>query len=275
MREGASPSDWEKQEQLKQYLKGLRRVAVAFSSGVDSAYLLKVAQEVLGENVLAVTAAADSFPKRELDEAEAFCRQYGIQHVVVHFDILQVEGFCQNPINRCYLCKRALLSQIQEAARKRQADIVLEGSNMDDDGDFRPGRQAVRELGVKSPLREVGLTKAQIRILSREIGLAAWDKPSFACLASRFPYGEEISREKLAMVGKAEQFLTGLGFRQVRVRMHGDIARIELPEEEFSKIMQTEVRNQVSAALQSYGFAYTALDLEGYRTGSLNRSVTV
>ena len=260
-----------KLERLCALLRETGGIAVAFSSGVDSTFLLKVAQEELGEKAIAVTARSHSFPKREQDEAAAFCAREGIRQVVVDSEELVIPGFSQNPPNRCYLCKKELFTKILEIARSEGLSAVAEGSNMDDLGDYRPGLQAVRELGIRSPLREAGLTKEEIRALSRRMGLPTWNKPSFACLASRFPYGEEISVERLARVERAEQYLLDLGFGQVRVRSHGDIARIELCAADFPKAV--EQREKIHAALKGFGFAYVALDLLGYRTGSMNEGL--
>lgn len=260
-----------KYEKLLEYLKGLGSVAVAYSSGVDSTFLLFAACEALGkEKVMAITAKSCSFPKREFDETVAFCKEHGIRHEICESEELDIEGFRDNPKNRCYLCKRELFEKIGKLTKDNGFNYVVEGSNVDDEGDYRPGLMAVKELDVKSPLREAGLYKAEIRELSKKYGLPTWDKPSFACLASRFVYGETISEEKLTMVDKAEQLLLDMGFRQVRVRIHGNIARIEVETDEIARIAERENRERISAALKDYGFSYVTLDLAGYRTGSMN-----
>lgn len=261
----------EKYTALQDYLRSLGSVAVAFSSGVDSTFLLRVAHDVLGDKAVAVTASSCSFPERELQEARAFCEQNGITHIICKSEELDIDGFRQNPKNRCYLCKHELFEKIWDIARERGLNAVAEGSNTDDNGDYRPGLIAVRELGVKSPLREAQLSKAEIRQLSKELGLPTWDKQSFACLSSRFVYGETISEEKLGMVDKAEQLLLDLGFHQVRVRIHGRIARIELLPGEFEKLLA--VRKLVYDTCKSLGFTYVTLDLGGYRTGSMNETL--
>ena len=249
---------------------GLGSVAVAFSAGVDSTFLLKVAHTVLGDKAIAVTARSCSFPERELKEAQAFCEKEKIEHIIIDSEELSIDGFRQNPKNRCYLCKHELFSKIGEVAKDRGIEHVAEGSNLDDNGDYRPGLLAVAELGVKSPLRFAELTKEEIRALSKELGLPTWNKQSFACLSSRFVYGETISEEKLAMVDKAEQLLLDLGFRQVRVRVHGTIARIEVWPDEFERLLRDEARNRIYRELKNLGFSYVTMDLGGYRTGSMN-----
>lgn len=260
----------EKYEKLKELLKSYNRLVVAFSGGVDSSFLVRVAHDVLGDNVLAVTARSATYPEREFKEAVAFAGAYGIPHRAIVSEELEVEGFSKNPVNRCYLCKRELFEKIIEIADNEGYKFVAEGSNKDDLSDFRPGLQAVKEHGVVSPLREAGLTKDDIRELSKELGLKTWNKPSFACLSSRFPYGQTITVEKLQMVDKAEEFLLSKGFTQVRVRHLGDTARIELHPDELSRIVEPALRDETARLFKSLGFTYCTLDLKGYRTGSMN-----
>ena len=262
-----------KLDKLQRFLKELNSVAVAFSGGVDSTFLMEVAHRALGEQAIAITAVSALYPARETSEARDFAAAKGIRHIEYEVDELATEGFAKNPENRCYLCKKNLFSNFMKMIAEQGIPYLIEGSNVDDEGDYRPGMQAIREFGVISPLREAGFTKAEIRHLSREMDLPTWEKPSFACLASRFPYGETITREKLNAIDTAEQMLLDLGFKQVRVRHHGNLARIEVNSEEMEKLLSPDLREEIYTKIKQAGFTYITLDLRGYRTGSMNETI--
>ena len=260
----------EKYQALQASLRAMGSAAVAFSAGVDSTFLLKAARDALGDNVIAVTVRSVFCPDRESEEAAAFCAREGIRHIVETVDVLAIPGVKDNPPDRCYLCKKALFTRLGQIARENGAAHLLEGSNMDDLGDYRPGLRAIEELRVESPLRAAGLYKAEIRALSRELGLSTWEKPSYACLASRVAYGEELTREKLAMVDAAERELMALGLKQLRVRCHGTLARIEVEPSALPQLAAPETARNLNEKLRALGFTYVTLDLGGYRTGSMN-----
>ncbi len=260
----------EKYQLLKDNIRKRGSAAIAYSGGVDSTFLIKVSQEVLGDRLIAITATSSTYPERELKEAIQYAKDMGVKQIIISSEELDIEGFASNPKNRCYYCKKELFTKLKKTAEDNNMEYVFDGSNYDDIGDYRPGMQAAEELGVISPLKEAMMTKEDIRELSKNLGLPTWDKPSFACLSSRFPYGNQITAPKLKMVEEAEQFLLDLGFRQVRVRHHGDMARIEVSPEEREKFYSAAIMDEVGQKLKSFGFTYITLDLLGYRTGSMN-----
>jgi uncharacterized protein len=258
----------EKLESLKEILRSLESVLIAYSGGVDSTFLAKIASDVLGDNALAVTVKSEIHPQWESAEAEDIAGELGIRHETIVSDALSIPGIAENPADRCYYCKKEILSELKKIAAKRGLKHVIEGSNFDDVSDHRPGMRAVIEQGVRSPLKEAKLAKADIRELSKRFGLPTWDKPSLACLASRFPYGTKITSEKLRAVDEAEVFLRNLGIRQLRVRHHDQVARIEVPEADMGTLIQN--RERIVSKLKALGYSYITMDLWGYRTGSMN-----
>jgi len=260
-----------KYSELLSILQEYRKTAIAFSSGVDSTFLLKAAKQALGDQVLALTARSCFFPEKESKESAAFCNKEDIRQIFIDIDEFSIPEIKDNPPNRCYICKRALFTQFIKTANENDFNTVCEGSNVDDMSDYRPGLKAIAELDIKSPLRQANLSKAEIRALSKELGLNTWSKPSFACLASRFPYGESISKKALKQVEQAEILLEKHGFRQFRVRIHNTLARIEVLPEDFEHLIK--VREEIYSEFHRIGFDYSAMDLMGYRQGSMNETI--
>jgi len=268
------PSRAKKKKRLMAILKAYESLVVAFSGGVDSTFLLAATQEALGDRVTAVTADSPIHSRREIREALETAKALGVKHIVVPFAEMTAPGFAANPPDRCYSCKQIIFSEIIRIAASMGVERVAHGVNLDDLGDYRPGLKAAEEMGVVAPLADAGLSKVDIRALSRRMGLATWNKPSMACLASRIPYGRPITPGVLKMVEAAEEILQGLGFSGCRVRHHGDVARIEMAARDVSRAARSAVRSQILKGLKDIGFTHVAVDLEGYVQGSLNRALT-
>lgn len=263
-----------KYEELKVKLKKMGKVLVAYSGGVDSTFLLKVAHDLLGENVLAVIASSETYPERERKEALRLAEEMNVRYRVIHTQELQNPDFFYNPPQRCYYCKKELFSELKKIAKSEGISYILDGSNYEDIADFRPGLKALKELGVHSPLKEVGLVKNEIRHLSLILGLSTWKKPPMACLSSRFPYNTEIDVQGLKQIDQAEEYLRNLGFSQFRVRHHNQIARIEISPDEFPRIIKRRIRENIVKNFKKFGYLYITLDIEGYRTGSMNEPLS-
>ncbi|TET65976.1 MAG: ATP-dependent sacrificial sulfur transferase LarE [Candidatus Aminicenantes bacterium] len=263
-----------KYKKLKGILEEMGSVLVAFSGGVDSSFLLKTANEVLGDEVFAVIASSETYPEKEKEEAIKIAQYLNVRYKIIRTRELENPDFVNNSPQRCYFCKRVLFSRLKEIAEDEGISCVIDGANLEDTGDYRPGSIAAEELGIRSPLKEARFIKSEIRKLSKQLGLPTWNKPSMACLASRFPYYMRIDMKSLKRVSQAEDFLRALGFSQIRVRHHGQIARIEIEPKEFPEIMEKGVREKIVKTLKKLGYTYITIDLAGYRTGSMNEPLS-
>jgi len=265
----------EKIRQLRYHIKSLESVVVAFSGGVDSSLIAKVCFDVLRDNALAVTARSETYPGFEYEEAKNVAKEIGIPHMTIHTSELDIKGFAENPTNRCYFCKSELFEKLKDIARQKGYKNVVDGTNFDDTNEYRPGIEAAKELEVRSPLKELKFGKPDIREMSQYLHLSNWDKPAYACMSSRFPYGESITEEKLSMVAKAEDYLRSIGLRQFRVRHHNTIARIEIMPEDFSLLLQNGRREELIKKFKECGYKYITLDIEGFRSGSMNEVLNI
>ena len=261
----------EKYNELIKYIKGLGKVVLAFSGGVDSTFLLKVAKVALGDNVKAVTIMSPYIPRWEIAEAKELAKTLGVQHEIIEAPIIDSIKF--NPEDRCYLCKTAVFGMILAIAKKQDYNCVIDGTNFDDISDYRPGLKALKELEIKSPLLECKVTKAEIRAFSKELGLNTWDKPAYACLLTRIPYGNELKVEDFEKIENAEKYMMSIGFRAIRVRCHGDLARVEVARKDRSKLFDEELLDTIAKKIKEFGFRYVTLDMQGYRVGSFNETI--
>ncbi|MFO7889532.1 MAG: ATP-dependent sacrificial sulfur transferase LarE [bacterium] len=262
-----------KYNELQKILRSLHSAVIAFSGGVDSTFLLWVAKKIFKENITAVTFKSEIIPQSEIEDAKSLTVEFGVKHIIIDSDILDHKPFISNDKERCYYCKKFIFSGLSKIAESHNLKYIIEGSNADDVHDYRPGRKVLLEMNIQSPLAQAGLTKKEIRKLSRKIGLSTWNKPALACLATRIPYGIPITVNKISRINKCEQFLLELGFKQVRVRDHDSIARIEIPNPDLPELLKIKNSSAVVKKFKDQGFNYICADLEGYRSGSMNEVI--